>query len=149
MLPNTWARVRHVNVVGRLRNNNYHDDAGADVYAMAFTCEEIDYLDTRASAQARQVRAQEGEGWGESSMDAHGATTPPQCKQGQCLTQAQAGLMAVGLHKPGQRRTPRPPSSIHGFSQPIWASTHHQGDQHANSVCIGHTIWPQEHGLSQ
>ncbi|MCV2438705.1 single-stranded DNA-binding protein [Paucibacter sp. DJ2R-2] len=60
----------HVNVVGRLRNNNYHDDAGADVYAMAFTCEEIDYLDTRASAQARQVRAQEGEGWGESSMDA-------------------------------------------------------------------------------
>lgn len=59
----------HVNVVGRLRNNNYQDNDGADVYAMAFTCEEIDYLDSRASSEARQVRAQEGEGWGESSLE--------------------------------------------------------------------------------
>ena len=36
----------HVNVVGRLRNNNYEKD-GEEVYALAFTCEEIDYLDSR------------------------------------------------------------------------------------------------------
>src|SRR5262245_38441752 len=34
----------HVNIVGHLRNNNYQDASGADVYALAFTCEEIDYL---------------------------------------------------------------------------------------------------------
>ena len=33
----------HVNIVGRLRNNNYEKD-GEEVYALAFTCEEIDYL---------------------------------------------------------------------------------------------------------
>ena len=45
----------HVNVVGRLRNNNYEKD-GEDVYALAFTCEEIDYLDSKGDAEARRVR---------------------------------------------------------------------------------------------
>lgn len=42
----------HVNIVGRLRNNNYAKD-GVTVYAMAFTAEEIDYLDSRADSEAR------------------------------------------------------------------------------------------------
>ena len=32
----------HVNIIGRLRNNNYEKD-GETVYGMAFTAEEIDY----------------------------------------------------------------------------------------------------------
>jgi single stranded DNA-binding protein len=43
----------HVNIVGRLRNNNYEKD-GAEVYAMTFTVEEIDYLDSKAEADARR-----------------------------------------------------------------------------------------------
>jgi single-strand DNA-binding protein len=50
----------HVNVVGRLRNNNYRSAEGADVYGFGFTCEEIDYLDSKAQADARRAR-QEGE----------------------------------------------------------------------------------------
>jgi single stranded DNA-binding protein len=43
----------HVNIVGRLRNNNYEKD-GETVYGMAFTAEEIDYLDSRAESEARR-----------------------------------------------------------------------------------------------
>lgn len=46
----------HVNIVGRLRNNNYQDNEGADVYALAFTAEEVDYLDSRADSEARRAR---------------------------------------------------------------------------------------------
>ena len=46
----------HVNVVGRLRNNNYRGADGNDVYALAFTCEEIDYLDSKAESEARRAR---------------------------------------------------------------------------------------------
>ena len=48
----------HVNIVGRLRNNHYQDNNGADVYALAFTCEEIDYLDSKAEADARRARTE-------------------------------------------------------------------------------------------
>ena len=41
----------HVNVVGRVQNNNYDRD-GETVYAMAFTAEEIDSLDTKAEGEA-------------------------------------------------------------------------------------------------
>lgn len=44
----------HVNIVGRLRNNNYEKD-GETVYGMAFTAEEIDYLDSRAESEARRT----------------------------------------------------------------------------------------------
>ena len=49
----------HVNVVGRVQNNNYERD-GETVYAMAFTAEEIDYLDTKAEGEA--LRAKQGAG---------------------------------------------------------------------------------------
>jgi len=44
----------HVNIVGRLRNNNYEKD-GEEVYGMAFTAEEVDYLDSRAESEARRT----------------------------------------------------------------------------------------------
>ncbi len=50
----------HVNVVGRLRNNNYTDNEGADVYGFGFTCEEIDYLDSKAESDARRARQEGG-----------------------------------------------------------------------------------------
>ena len=49
-----------VNVVGRLRNNNYTDASGAAVYGFGFTCEELDYLDTKSETDARRER-QEGD----------------------------------------------------------------------------------------
>ena len=45
----------HVNVVGRVQNNNYDRD-GETVYAMAFTCEEIDYLDSKAEGEAMRAK---------------------------------------------------------------------------------------------
>jgi single-strand DNA-binding protein len=47
------GRGSHVNIVGRVRNNNYEKD-GQTVYGMTFTAEEIDYLDSRADAEARR-----------------------------------------------------------------------------------------------
>jgi single stranded DNA-binding protein len=47
----------HVNVVGRVQNNNFERD-GETVYSMAFTAEEIDYLDTKAEGEA--LRAKQG-----------------------------------------------------------------------------------------
>ena len=47
----------HVNLVGRVQNNNYDKD-GETVYTMAFTTEEIDYLDTKAEGEA--LRAKQG-----------------------------------------------------------------------------------------
>jgi single stranded DNA-binding protein len=44
-----------VNVVGRMRNNNYDKD-GATVYGFQFTCEELDYLDSKAESDARRER---------------------------------------------------------------------------------------------
>jgi single-strand DNA-binding protein len=45
----------HVNVVGRLQNNNYTDSLGAKVYGFSFTCEEIDYLDSREESETRRA----------------------------------------------------------------------------------------------
>ena len=47
----------HVNVVGRVQNNNYERE-GETVYSMAFTAEEMDYLDTKAEGEA--LRAKQG-----------------------------------------------------------------------------------------
>jgi len=45
----------HVNVVGRVQNNNYERD-GETVYTMAFTVDEIDYLDTKATGEALRAK---------------------------------------------------------------------------------------------
>lgn len=46
----------HVNIVGRLRNNNCQDAEGTDVYGLNFSADEIDYLDSKADADARRER---------------------------------------------------------------------------------------------
>jgi single stranded DNA-binding protein len=46
----------HVNIIGRVRNNHYQDSDGVTVYALAFTVEEIDYLDSKAAGEARRAR---------------------------------------------------------------------------------------------
>ena len=69
----------HVNVVGRLRNNNYEKD-GEEVYALAFTCEEIDYLDSKADADARRARqggAPSGDGQTPAPAKANGRSRKP------------------------------------------------------------------------
>jgi len=48
----------HVNIVGHVRNNNHPAADGGTVYALAFTCEEIDYLDSRAVKEARHARSE-------------------------------------------------------------------------------------------
>ena len=53
------AKGSHVNVAGRVQNNNYERD-GETVYSMAFTAEEIDYLDNKAEGDA--LRANQGTG---------------------------------------------------------------------------------------
>jgi single-strand DNA-binding protein len=45
----------HVNVVGRVRNNTYEKD-GQTIYGLAFTCDEIDYLDSKGRASERRSR---------------------------------------------------------------------------------------------
>lgn len=53
------AKGSHVNVVGRVQNNNYERD-GETVYSMAFTAEEIDYLDTKAEGEALRGKQDNG-----------------------------------------------------------------------------------------
>lgn len=54
-------RGSHVNIVGRLQNNNYEKD-GTTVYGWAFTVEELDYLDSRAESDARRSAGHSSEG---------------------------------------------------------------------------------------
>ena len=75
-----------VNVVGRLRNNNYGKD-GATVYGFHFTCEELDYLDSKADSDARRSRSD-----GESSESAAPARSakPARGRTGRSGGQARA-----------------------------------------------------------
>ena len=66
----------HVNIVGRLRNNNYEKD-GETVYGLAFTAEEIDYLDSRADSEARRNGREVGEdGRAGNAAGSGGAAAP-------------------------------------------------------------------------
>jgi single-stranded DNA-binding protein len=56
---NYLGRGSHVNIVGRIRNNNYEKE-GDTVYGWAFTVEEMDYLDSRAEGEARRGASREG-----------------------------------------------------------------------------------------
>ena len=59
----------HVNVVGNVRNSSFVGASGETVYALTFTCEEIDYLDSRMEAEARRDRHEFV-----AEMDAHAAS---------------------------------------------------------------------------
>ena len=62
----------HINVVGRVQNNNYDRD-GETVYTMAFTAEEIDYLDTKAEGEALRAKQGPAPEEGDSAPDARPA----------------------------------------------------------------------------
>lgn len=88
----------HVNIVGRLRSNNYEKD-GETVYGMAFTAEEIDYLDSRAESEARRSRGDEDGatsgpsgrgGSGGGSRGAGPATTARRTSSGRHASHAEA-----------------------------------------------------------
>ena len=51
-----------VNIVGRVQNNNYEKAPGEVFYGLTFTCEEIDYLDSKADVDARRERPSEAPG---------------------------------------------------------------------------------------
>jgi single-strand DNA-binding protein len=63
----------HVNIVGRLRNNNHQDNEGSEVYALNFSCEDIDYLDSRAASEARRAKQDGGEAQSEEQSPASAA----------------------------------------------------------------------------
>lgn len=73
------AKGSHVNVAGRVQNNNYEKD-GATVYSMAFTAEEIDYLDTKAAGDV--LRAKQGNGPGEGQPAAQRTPAPAKAGKG-------------------------------------------------------------------
>jgi single-strand DNA-binding protein len=68
------AKGSHVNVVGRVQNNNYERD-GETVYTMAFTAEEIDYLDTKAEGDA--LRTKQGMPPEDAAQPKASAAKPP------------------------------------------------------------------------
>ena len=49
----------HVAIEGRMENNDYEKD-GQTVYSDQYVCEEIEYLDSKAEADARSQRAAAG-----------------------------------------------------------------------------------------
>jgi single-strand DNA-binding protein len=72
----------HVNVVGRVQNNNFERE-GETVYSLAFTAEEIDYLDSKAEGEAlraKQVPAS-GEGEGDDQGAENGGPSEPAARQ--------------------------------------------------------------------
>ena len=77
-----------VNVVGRLRNNNYTDAGGTAVYGFGFTCEELDYLDSKADSDARRARQDE-------SDDAAPTGTPPKPPRGRAARHGGQGRGAA------------------------------------------------------
>jgi len=64
------GRGSHVNIVGRLRNNNYVKNEET-VYGWDFAVEEIDYLDSRAEAAARRGTAPGVDAVGSKGSSAH------------------------------------------------------------------------------
>lgn len=72
-------RGSHVNVVGRLKNNVY-EKAGETVFGWDFTVEEIDYLDSRADAEARRASAGGPAPQGQGSTGASAQRTPAKAR---------------------------------------------------------------------
>ena len=94
------AKGSHVNVVGRVQNNNY-DREGETVYSMAFTAEEVDYLDTKAEGEALRGEAgQPGPDEGQPATKAKPAAREGRQRQGPPRPQqatAQAELDEQGM----------------------------------------------------
>jgi single-strand DNA-binding protein len=65
----------HVNVVGSVRNSSFLGADGEKVYALTFTCEELDYLDSRLEAEARRGRQEFV-----AEMETHASSSGPGAK---------------------------------------------------------------------
>ena len=63
----------------RVQNNNYDKD-GETVYTMAFTTEEIDYLDTKAEGEALRAKQSPAPDEGDSAPAAKPAADPKAAK---------------------------------------------------------------------
>jgi single stranded DNA-binding protein len=81
----------HINVVGRVQNNNYDKD-GETVYTMAFTAEEIDYLDTKAEGEALRAKQGPAPEEGDSAPAAKPAAKSKPAKGRKAAPAAQAAL---------------------------------------------------------
>ena len=84
----------HINVVGRVQNNNYEKD-GETVYTLAFTAEEIDYLDTKAEGEAIRAKQSPAPEDGAPEPDAKpapraGSTKPARSRKAAVKTPAAA-----------------------------------------------------------
>jgi len=85
----------HVNVVGRVQNNNYERD-GETVYTMAFTAEEIDYLDTKAEGEALRAKQAPEPEEGDPAPQAKPAATAKAAKGRKATATARATLDEQG-----------------------------------------------------
>ncbi len=83
----------HVNIVGRVRNNNYERE-GETVYAMAFTADEVDYLESKAESEARRGREEGGEASGEGEGEGQAQGEAPARSGRARRTRAAAGAAA-------------------------------------------------------
>jgi single stranded DNA-binding protein len=92
------AKGSHVNVVGRVQNNNFERD-GETVYSMAFTAEEIDYLDTKAEGEA--LRAKQGTGPDEGQPAPQAKPAAPVKAKGAKGRKAAAPAAQVALDEQG------------------------------------------------
>ena len=101
----------HVNIVGRLRNNNYEKD-GAEVYSLAFTCEEIDYLDSKADAEARRSRQANGQTNGQGEV--HGGSTGDLEGDGRPDPDGQQAPQSEAKAPTTRASRPRTANSTHG-----------------------------------
>jgi len=78
----------HVNVLGRLTNNNYEAE-GQTVYGMNFTVEEIDYLDSKSESDARRSRVS-GQGEERGAPEAKADANPRRLRKAREPAQATA-----------------------------------------------------------
>jgi single stranded DNA-binding protein len=83
------AKGSHVNVVGRVQNNNYEKD-NETIYTMAFTAEEVDYLDTKAEGEA--LRGQGGPAPASDAASAPKAPTKAKAPKSKKAAAPQAAL---------------------------------------------------------
>lgn len=87
------SKGSHVNISGRVQNSNYDKD-GTTVYGMAFTAEQVDYLDSKSTSDALRERQEGQQGAGEPAAGA--------VVSGSSGTTGAAGAGSSG---PGQGRT--------------------------------------------
>ena len=130
----------HVNIVGRLRNNNYQDADGADVYGLSFTVDEIDYLDSKADAAgaaraARRFDRRDGRSRRPAAPAASRARRQPAHRQG------------LSPHRAGATPPERPSPS--GRHHPIEGIHHVRHTHPGHPLCQQHPRAAQRRPLSE